>query len=1050
MNYLSNKSFKIYHQFIFRLPLISLVDSIIKITELFNISKQSNFKESIFLASPVLYDELIKWHKNELKDQEGIKKLEISLYKYYSRMQSRCTPYGLFAGCGTGEWGNNSEIKLDGEIKRNTRLDMNFLCALAQQLSRNPSLLPYLKFYPNNSLYSNGRQLRYVEYKYIKNRRLYEISGVDNSDYINLILEKSTEGCTINEFAILLVGDGINYEDAEEFINELIQNQILVSELEPTVTGNEFIYQILDTLEKINAKNGNTEIEEIIDVLKLTDENINAIDKKIGNDVEAYRNIYQNLKVLNTPIEENQLFQTDLYKSATIATLATNVQLELYETINFLNKLYAGEESSNLKNFKGNFLSQYEDSEIPLLHLLDTETGIGYIGKDTNGVNQLLDGLFLKALGQNEKNLKWNNCQALLNDKLLQAIKTDAYTITFADEDIKDIKNETKSLPDSLAIRFRYINETKILLDECGGSSAANLLGRFAHGDDKILEIIKDITTHEQNLNQDKILAEIVHLPENRIGNILLRPVFREYEIPYLGKSAVPTENQIPLEDLMVSIKNNKIILRSKKLNKEIIPRLSTAHNFSFNALPAYQFLCEMQTQYFEKSGLGFNWGVLSNTYKFLPRAEYKNVILSRAKWQFSKEDFKVLLENEKSKNNNEITAWREKWNIPKLVVLADGDNELMINFEDELSIKMLVSAIKNKDRIILEEFLFDVNNLLIKDKDGNGYTNEIIAVLLRNKEEEEIISPPKNITLQNQTNSIAVQQDFIIGSEWLYYKLYCGIKTAEKLLIESIKPMVDEWLKYGLIDKFFFIRYSDPDFHLRLRFHTNNREYIGKLVTMINLNLQPYVEQRLVSKVQTDTYKRELARYGTNSMEFSESLFYLDSITTINVLSLFNGEKGDEIRWQFALRSIDELLNCFSYSFSGKIKLLETLKTNFANEHGGGKDLKVLLDTKFRKLRREVEVILKDNLEQTRSSIPFMNILTWKNEQLKPISEKILQLKNLNELEVPLDDLLSSYLHMMMNRIFKSRQRTCEMVVYDLLFKYYKSIEAREKHNKK
>ena len=135
-------------------------------------------------------------------------------------------------------------------------------------------------------------------------------------------------------------------------------------------------------------------------------------------------------------------------------------------------------------------------------------------------------------------------------------------------------------------------------------------------------------------------------MPESRIGNILLRPVLRNYEIPYLGKSAMPVENQIQVADLMVSVKNGKIILRSQKLNKEIIPRLSTAHNYSFNALPVYQFLCDLQTQHFEKSGFGFNWGSLSTSYKFLPRAEYKNVILARAKWQLLKSDLQVLLDD--------------------------------------------------------------------------------------------------------------------------------------------------------------------------------------------------------------------------------------------------------------------------------------------------------------------------------------------------------------------------------------------------------------------
>jgi hypothetical protein len=45
---------------------------------------------------------------------------------------------------------------------------------------------------------------------------------------------------------------------------------------------------------------------------------------------------------------------------------------------------------------------------------------------------------------------------------------------------------------------------------------------------------------------------------------------------------------------------------------------------------------------------------------------------------------------------------------------------------------------------------------------------------------------------------------------------------------------------------------------------------------------------------------------------------------------------------------------------------------------------------------------------------------------------------------EVDLNDLITSYIHMMMNRSFRSRQRIHELVLYDFLYRYYKSVIAR------
>ena len=393
----------------------------------------------------------------------------------------------------------------------------------------------------------------------------------------------------------------------------------------------------------------------------------------------------------------------------------------------------------------------------------------------------------------------------------------------------------------------------------------------------------------------------------------------RNYEIPYLGKSALPLENQIVLQDLFVSVQNNRIILRSKKLDKEIIPRLSTAHNYSVNALPVYQFLCDLQTQYVEKAALGFNWGRLSESYQFLPRAVYKNVILARAKWQLSKDDIAVLLKEGDPFYLNNISAWRNELMIPPKVVLADGDNELLVNFEDKLSIRMLVATIKNRERIVLKEFLYEPGDCIIQDAEGNGYANEFIAILL--KDNEHPMSENGGLTKENLVTSIAgadVQRNYTIGSDWLYYKLYAGVKTADKLLADVIQPLTEKLLSNKLIDQFFFIRYGDPEHHLRLRFHLADNDKLGIVIKEVHEIMQPFIEQRLISKIQTDTYIRELERYGNESMELSEYFFFIDSTVTLQLLNLIEGEEGEILRWQFAVRSIDDLLTDFKIRHDG------------------------------------------------------------------------------------------------------------------------------------
>lgn len=1034
-----------YHNdFIFRTPQLPLNLKGLDVKQFTDLTQQPFFKEAIYIASPVLYDELIKWHKQELTDEKEQEKLITSLYKYYTRMQSRCTPYGLFAACGSGQWKEESSILLSDKEKRHTRLDMNYLCALAQQLNTHPVLLSRLRFYPNNSTYLVGETMRYVEYHYTNNRRMHQITGVQYSVYLQRVLKQAENGALIKELSSLLINEEITEEDADGFIQELIQSQLLISELEPAVTGAEFSYQLVDALKKINEDN-HPEIGRIIEVLETTQKQIDELDESLTNPAAAYRHIYDQLKTLGTTIEENQLFQTDLYRNVEHATLNKSIQQELLEAIEFLDKFSPASENPNLKKFKENFYNQYEHAELPLLQVLDTETGIGYTGKDSSGVNKLLDDLYFPGKPPSSYDIKWNRQQELLHSRLLKALKEGQYSVSFTDEDVKHNDKPDNILPDSIALMFKVIHSGKLLLQSCGGSSAANLLGRFAHGDEHIHRIIRDITVHEQEINNNKILAEIVHLPESRIGNILLRPVLREYEIPYLGKSALPAEQQIQLQDILVSVQNDKIILRSKKLNKEIIPRLSTAHNYTFNALPVYQFLCDLQTQYFEKSGMGFNWGSITGNYKFLPRAEYKNVILERAKWQLKKEDITLLLDEKNVNYDKIVLEWRKQLQLPDLVVLADGDNELLINFNDEQSIRMLVSSIRKRDQFVLEEFLFEEEQLFVRDKYGKGYVNECIAILLKDKtvaQTEKI----REINKEGNSAEISIQRNFSIGSEWLYYKLYAGIKTSDKLLSDVIRPLTEELVEKKYIDKFFFIRFADPENHIRLRFHFNDVSRIGQVVSLVYKAIQPYLEQGIISKVQTDTYNRELERYGHNSIELAESFFHIDSVVTLNLLDLIEGDEGEIIRWQFAIRSIDDLLTNLQFSAAEKLQLLDNMKTSFFREHGESKELKLQLDAKFRTERKQVEDILDREQDSNRDIQPIIELLEWKKEQVQPLAEQLIQLKNDKQLQVDLEELISSYIHMLLNRLFMARQRTYELVVYDLLYRYYKSMVGREK----
>src|SRR5205807_7013034 len=109
--------------------------------------------------------------------------------------------------------------------------------------------------------------------------------------------------------------------------------------------------------------------------------------------------------------------------------------------------------------------------------------------------------------------------------------------------------------------------------------------GRFCHAGDQLCQLVRAHLAAEEAVHPDRVFAEVVHLPEGRVGNILSRPVLRSYEIPYLGRSGAPPSRQLSLSDLLVSVQGERIVLRSRRLGREVIPRLTTAPNHAGRGL---------------------------------------------------------------------------------------------------------------------------------------------------------------------------------------------------------------------------------------------------------------------------------------------------------------------------------------------------------------------------------------------------------------------------------------------------------------------------------
>lgn len=279
------------------------------------------------------------------------------------------------------------------------------------------------------------------------------------------------------------------------------------------------------------------------------------------------------------------------------------------------------------------------------------------------------------------------------------------------------------------------------------------------------------------------------------------------------------------------------------------------------------------------------------------------------------------------------------------------------------------------------------------------------------------------------------MQRDFCVGSEWLYYKIYTGVKTSDIILIEKLLPVILQLKKQNVIQKWFFIRYKDTDQHLRIRFLIEKPTHLPKAIQKIYPVLNTLLQENVVWKIQTDTYQREIERYGESTIADSEFLFWRDSEMIVEYLSIKGYFPDNQTPFLFSFSAIDSFLNSFGLSNLEKLTLMDELQSAFKIEFEADKTFKKQLDKHYRELAPAISIFLSDP-----ENAEVLEIIENKSDQIK---ETVSTIKD--NIQISLFSFLQSHIHMMINRQYTSKQRMYELIIYDHLHRYYKMLHYRE-----
>jgi len=246
-------------------------------------------------------------------------------------------------------------------------------------------------------------------------------------------------------------------------------------------------------------------------------------------------------------------------------------------------------------------------------------------------------------------------------------------------------------------------------------------------------------------------------------------------------------------------------------------------------------------------------------------------------------------------------------------------------------------------------------------------------------------------------------------------------------------------------VDRWFFVRYGDPDSHLRLRFHGQPARLHGEVLRAVQAAAAPLLDDGRLWRVQVDTYEREVERYGgALGIELAERFFHADSEAVLALAARLPEDARGDVRWRLAVLGMDRLLSDLGFDLETRHAVIRRARDSFAAEFRADAGLQHQLGTKFRPERTGLEALLEPTPGGDDRLAPGTEVLRLRSERLVPIFDELRSCARAGRLTVSMPELAVSYLHMHANRLLRSAHRAQELVLYDFLARLYESRVAR------
>jgi thiopeptide-type bacteriocin biosynthesis protein len=368
--------------------------------------------------------------------------------------------------------------------------------------------------------------------------------------------------------------------------------------------------------------------------------------------------------------------------------------------------------------------------------------------------------------------------------------------------------------------------------------------------------------------HDDEVTAELVYTPRSaHLLNVGVRRVPAAYEIG-VGTFPAGAAEPIALDDLWVALdeRSKRFVVRSARLGKRVRIIETTALNTLAAAPPAALFLSLIaRAEMIVPSR--FAW-TSRTAAAYRPRLRYGRIVLRPATWQFDKDQL--------ARDGLAQLGARAPIPCPRFVSLVVRDQRLLVDAHSALGDEIVRDQLRKitSSVVTFEESPLAFSNDWLRGARGAYYAEFTVSARIASGA-PAVAAPAVGGGALEPASSRG-------GADWLYVRLYVSPHRFDYVLRRALGPLIDHAREHGIA--WFFLRYNDPEPHLRVRFHVDPDTNVAHDLARLARALESTAGVR---RIGFDRYEPEVERYGGSAaLRVCEQIFCVSSTLALRTIA--------------------------------------------------------------------------------------------------------------------------------------------------------------------